>query len=232
YDSSAKKEYEEALLKAKFLTQSAESFSLIETILYDARFGYQLIDLHLNRLEKSCEYFSINLEAEKLKEELAVLGKKLKTAGGKFKIRTLTDFEGNFEIEKSPLDEPDLPAAIKISEQKTDPENPFLYHKTTRRKLYEEELKKFRKEGLFEVIFLNKYGELTEGSITNVFVLKNGILYTPPVKCGLLPGVLREYLLKNGQAREKVLRKEDIKNAKKLYIGNSVRGLLQAKLAC
>ena len=232
YDSNAKKEYEEALLKAKFLTQGAERFSLIETILYDARFGYQLIDLHLNRLEKSCEYFSINLDVKKLKEELAVLSKKLKTAGGKFKIRILTDFEGNFEIEKSPLDEPDLPAAIKISKQKTDPENPFLYHKTTRRKLYEEELKKSRKEGLFEVIFFNKHGELTEGSITNVFVLKNNILYTPPVKCGLLPGVFRQHLLKTGAAREKVLYRKDLNEAQKIYIANSVRGLFPAKLAC
>jgi len=232
YDSSAKKEYEEALLKAKFLTQGMERFSLVESILYDARFGCQLIDLHLNRLEKSCKYFSINLEAEKLKKELAALGKKLKPAGGKFKIRILTDFEGNFEIKESSLDEPALPAAIKISKQKTDPQNTFLYHKTTRRKLYEDELRKSRKEGFFEVIFFNKYGELTEGSITNVFVFKHNILYTPPVKCGLLPGVFREHLLKTGAAREKVLYRKDLKEAQQIYIANSVRGLLSAKLAC
>lgn len=231
YDSRAKKEYEEAMLKAKFLTQSLDRFSLIESILWEECFGYHLIDLHLNRLKKSCEYFSINARIGKLKEELGILEKKLKIAGNKFKIKILVDFEGSFKIEKSFLDEPDLPVIIKISKQKTDPQNIFLYHKTTKRKLYEEERRKVQKAGFFEVIFFNKCGELTEGSITNVFIAKGGILYTPPIKCGLLNGVLRQYLLKTEKAKEKILHLRDILAADEVYIGNSVRGLIKAEIS-
>ncbi|MCK9573134.1 MAG: aminodeoxychorismate synthase component I [Candidatus Omnitrophica bacterium] len=231
YDSSAKKEYEEALLKAKFLTQGFNSFSIIETMLWTAKKGYFLVDLHLSRLKKSCEYFSINLEAGLLEKKLNILAKQLKTKGDKFKIKILADFGGGFTLEYLPFDEPELPVKIRVSSQGVNPRDIFLYHKTTKRELYERERKKAQSLGFFEAIFLNKRGELTEGSISNIFVLKNGILYTPPVKCGLLPGILREHLLRNGRAKEKVLREKDIKKAQKLYIGNSVRGLLEAKLA-
>lgn len=232
YDSSAKKEYAEAMLKAKFLTSSSDDFSLIESMLWTVTAGYHLINLHLKRLKKSCEYFSINANLDKVKKELGILEKKLKVEGDKFKIKILTDFEGNFRLEKSSLGKQAPPARIKISRKIIDPRDVFLYHKTTKRALYEKERYKAQKAGFFEVIFFNKYGELTEGSITNIFVLKNSTLYTPPVKCGLLPGVLREHLLKNGKLKEKVLRKADIKKAQKIYIGNSVRGLIEAELTC
>jgi len=231
YDSSAKKEYEEAMLKAKFLTQGFNDFSLIETILWTEEGGYFLNDLHLNRLKKSCEYFSINLEMGFLKKELNLLAKQLKAKGDKFKIKILADFGGGFTLKYFSFDEQKLPVKIRVSSQRVNPRDIFLYHKTTKRELYEKERKKALSLGFFDAIFLNNRGELTEGSISNIFILKNGILYTPPVKCGLLPGILREHLLKNGQAKEKVLRKNDIKKAQKLYIGNSVRGLLAAKLA-
>jgi para-aminobenzoate synthetase/4-amino-4-deoxychorismate lyase len=232
YDSSAKKEYDEALLKAKFLTDSLNDFSLIESILWEPHPGYYLLNLHLKRLKQSCEYFSININSGQLKKELAVLAKTLKTKGNSFKIRILVNSDGKFLIEKSSFKGENLPVTVKISRQTTDPENILLYHKTTSRKLYEKERAKARREGFFEVIFLNRYGELTEGSITNLFVLKNNVLYTPPVKCGLLPGVLRQHLLKTGVAKEKVLYEKDLKAAQKIYIGNSVRGLLLAKLTC
>lgn len=231
YDSSAKKEYAEALLKAKFLTQGLDNFSLIESILWTARRGYYLIDLHLNRLKKSCEYFSVNADFDKLKKELGILEKKLKAENGKFKIKILTDFEGSFRLEKSSLDKQTLPVRIKISRKKIDPRDIFLYHKTTKRVLYEEERYKAQNAGFFEVIFFNKYGELTEGSITNVFVAKRGVIYTPPVTCGLLNGVLRQHLLKNANVREKTLYLRDVLAADKVYVGNSVRGLLKAEIS-
>ena len=230
YDSSAKKEYTEAMLKAKFLTQGLDGFSLIETILW-AEKGYFLNDLHLNRLKKSCEYFSIKLNFDKLKKELNILAKKLKAKGGRFKIRILANLEGNFMIENSPLGELGFPVKVKISRKKINPQDIFLYHKTTKRKFYEEEREKAKNAGCFEAIFFNKYGELTEGSISNVFVPKNGMLYTPPVKCGLLNGVLRQHLLRTDKAKEKTLYLRDILAADAIYIGNSVRGLMKAEIS-
>ena len=119
---------------------------------------------------------------------------------------------------------------VKFSIKKTNPDNPLLYHKTTHRDLYDKERIKAIKEGFFEVIFLNTKGEVTEGSITNIFIQKNKKLYTPALKCGLLPGVLRQHLLNEGKAREKVICLEDVLAADKVFVGNSVRGLVEAKL--
>jgi para-aminobenzoate synthetase / 4-amino-4-deoxychorismate lyase len=228
YDSSESDEYSEALLKAKFLTKSPFRFSLIETILWREKKGYYLLGLHLKRLADSCRYFSIPLDRRKLKSGLKNLEKEI--SAGECKVRILISQRGDITIEKEPLEKIAVPVKIKMSPRKVDPDNAFLYHKTTLRDLYDKEMARARRGGFFEVIFLNTKGEVTEGSITNVFILKDGKLYTPPVKCGLLPGVLREYLLKEGKAREKVIYRKDILDADKVYIGNSVRGLLKTRI--
>jgi len=232
YDSSAKKEYAEALLKAKFLISAGDKFSLIESMLWSEETGYYLLNLHLRRLKASCGYFSINPDFGMFKKELAALGRKLKASGERFKIRALFDSNGSFKIEKSFLPALKQPVKIRISRVAIDPRDNFLYHKTTRRALYDKEYCAAQTAGFFETIFFNKCGELTEGCISNVFILKKDTLYTPPVKCGLLPGVLRAHLLRKGRARERVLRRGDLNKAEKIYIGNSVRGLVEAKLAC
>jgi para-aminobenzoate synthetase / 4-amino-4-deoxychorismate lyase len=51
-------------------------------------------------------------------------------------------------------------------------------------------------------VFLNKRGELTEGSFTTVFAEIAGRLLTPALSCSLLPGTLRAEMLETGQAAE------------------------------
>jgi branched-subunit amino acid aminotransferase/4-amino-4-deoxychorismate lyase len=52
-----------------------------------------------------------------------------------------------------------------------------------------------RRAGFFEPIFQNDRQELTEGATTNLFWVRRGILYTPAVTCGLLPGIVRRHVL-------------------------------------
>ena len=107
---------------------------------------------------------------------------------------------------------------------------PLLRHKTTRRALYEDELAYARQErGADEVIFLNERAELCEGSRSNIFLRRDGVLLTPPLACGLLPGVLRASLIASGEAREAVLTRADLAQGE-LFMGNSVRGLVAARL--
>lgn len=227
-DSLAEREYEEALLKAKFLTEKFPQFSLIETMLWQKNKGYSFLDLHLERLKSSCDYFSIPLDFANLKKSLKITQRQM--ARGKWRVRILAGLSGQISIEKNPLEELEAPVRVQISSQKIDPRNIFLYHKTTQRYIYEKEIKQARQQGFFEVIFTNTNNQVTEGAITNVFVLKRGKLYTPALECGLLDGVLRKHLLKEGKAQEKIIYPEDILSADKFYIGNSVRGLLEARL--
>ena len=115
---------------------------------------------------------------------------------------------------------------VGIAATRFDSRDPLLRHKTTRRELYEEALAAAR--GADEVVFLNERDEVCEGARTNIFVERDGALLTPPVSCGLLPGVLRANLLARGRAREKILRLEDLRG--EFFIGNSLRGFLRAKL--
>ncbi len=228
YDSSSKEEYKEALLKAKFFTSNNRRIQLIETILLEEPAGYFLLDFHLNRLMKSANYFSIPLHIRALKEKLDCLLCKME---GKFKIRVIVNFDGNVKITRIPLGKVITLAKVKLSSRRVNPENCFLYHKTNRRTLYDQERKKAKQQGYFDVIFMNIHKELTEGAISNLFISKKKCLWTPHVKSGLLPGVLRKHLIKEGKAKEKLIKMEDLLAADEVYVGNSVRGLIKAKVA-
>ncbi|MGA9605344.1 MAG: aminotransferase class IV, partial [Methyloceanibacter sp.] len=120
-----------------------------------------------------------------------------------------------------------------ISDQRLDEKDPFFYHKTTRRQFYDREMERQKAlTGCDEVVFLNKKGELTEGTRANLFIEIDGRLFTPALTCGLLPGTLREELLDlpRAAASEAVLTPQDLLTADRIYLGNSVRGLVRAEL--
>jgi para-aminobenzoate synthetase/4-amino-4-deoxychorismate lyase len=112
-----------------------------------------------------------------------------------------------------------------LSSERTDSNDLFLRHKTTRRALYDRKFKHALSEGYDDAIFLNTDGAVTEGAIHSLFIVKNGQWITPPVADGLLPGVLRASLLKSRDIFERTLRLEELISADEVYLGNSVRGL-------
>jgi para-aminobenzoate synthetase/4-amino-4-deoxychorismate lyase len=226
YDSQKESEYREALLKASFFTKTNFSLKLIETILWSKDKGFWLLDLHLARLKKSAAYFSFPFCQDEIK---AGLKKKVKGKMKNIKISIFVDSKGKTDFFATKLEKIRQPVKIKINSQTIEPNNIFFYHKTTNRSFYDRERKKAQKEGFFETIFLNKFKEVTEGTITNIFLEKKKKLFTPPVSCGLLGGVLRKHLIKGKKAFEKTIYLRDLKEADKIYIGNSVRGLLEAE---
>ena len=120
-----------------------------------------------------------------------------------------------------------------ISDSRVDEKDPLFFHKTTRRQFYDREMERQKAlTGCDEVVFLNKKGELTEGTRTNLFIELDGRLFTPALTCGLLPGTLREELidLPRAAASEAVLTLADLARAERIYLGNSVRGLVKAEL--
>ena len=126
---------------------------------------------------------------------------------------------------------------VTLSPHRTRSDDPFLRHKTTNRHLYNNELTRARSEGFDEVIFLNERGELTEGAISNLFVEipgdpgGAGKLLTPPLASGVLPGILRRYLLEtNPNLEERPLTLADLEHPNTLWLGNSLRGLRKAIL--
>ncbi len=223
WDSEAEKEYEECRLKAKFLLEDPPSFKLIETMLFVPDKGFPLKERHLERLLRSAEYFNFSVKKERIE---ALLEKAAHILTSPAKVRLLLDEQGFLELEAYELKPIETPVKIGLMKRPVPKEERFLYHKTTHRPWYEEARKKAREEGLFEIVFLNEDDELTEGTITNLFIEKNGRLFTPRLTAGLLPGVLRETLLSSGKAKESRLTLADLETADRLYVGNAVRGLL------
>jgi para-aminobenzoate synthetase / 4-amino-4-deoxychorismate lyase len=76
-------------------------------------------------------------------------------------------------------------------------------------------------------LFVDPDGYLTEGSITALFVERDGKLLTPPASRGMLPSVLRRELIETGRAIEAELRPDDLGD--QFLLGNSVRGLFPAR---
>jgi para-aminobenzoate synthetase/4-amino-4-deoxychorismate lyase len=145
------------------------------------------------------------------------------------KVRLLLDSDGELKIASEPIRPSNAPARVRIASQHTDPSDPMLFHKTTHRPLYAQSLKTATEAGFDDVLFLNHRGELTEGAIHNIFIEKDGQLVTPPISCGLLPGVHRRHILAiQPNSAERVLFLEDLRQADAVYLSNAVRGLRRA----
>ncbi len=229
-DSKLEAEYAECLLKARFLTE--EPFALIETLRWTRADGYFLLPLHLDRLVRSARHFGFSCTREGVERALAEAA--VRFTAPRMRVRLLLDGEGKLAIEANELsDEEPQTMSFVLSERRVSSVEPLLYHKTTRRDFYESELSRLRALcGADEVVFQNERGELTEGSRTNLFIERQGGLFTPPVECGLLAGTLRRALLADSArpCREAVLTPADLDTADAIYLGNSVRGLVRAQL--
>ncbi len=234
-DSDAAEEYGECVLKTEFLTQRAsgwankiqlpDRFLLIETLLWDR--GYPLMELHLDRLVDSAQYFVFPCKRQDAKAALEALAKRF-SESTPHKVRLLLDDEGTFHMshEVLPAHNAERVGRVRMAAARTDPTDRWLYHKTTQRALYTLAYVQAVDAGFDDVLFLNQSGEVTEGAISNIFVEKDGRWLTPPVDCGLLAGVYRRHLLETrADVEERVLSLDDLRGADAIYLCNAVRGL-------
>jgi para-aminobenzoate synthetase/4-amino-4-deoxychorismate lyase len=228
FDSQGTKEYAECLLKMKFLTDPVKPFELIETMLYEPGSGVALLERHIARLKTSARYFSFAFDEAAVRRALqdAVEGR-----NERLRLRLLLSEQGQITVTATPLPAPAADALMRfvVSEERLDSADIFLFHKTTRRELYDTEWQHYADSmGADEVVYLNEKGELTEGSRTTIFLERDGHLLTPALASGLLPGTLRAELIAEGRAVEAVLTLEDLQSADAVFLGNSVRGLVRA----
>ncbi len=229
-DSQGAKEYAECLLKMKFLTDPVRKFELIETMLYDPPNGIWLLDQHIKRLATSAAYFGFALDRERV--TAAIEAATAQRADERLRVRLLLGEEGDVSVTVSPQPAPPPGAVMRyvISDTRLSSGDLFLYHKTTRRDLYDIEWKHYVDTlGADDVIYLNEVGELAEGSRTTIFLERDGKLLTPRLTSGLLPGTLRAEMLQTGQTVEAILTIDDLNQADTVYLGNSVRGLMLAE---
>ena len=216
-DSDGPDEYRECLLKAQIFKRA--STGVIETFRCTADGTIPRESGHIKRLESS---IGPNARAAiiKAKKNAKGLDAHLRIAAHGETITTTV----------KPYADLETPLTLCFSRYPLGEDVQDTKVKTTARDFYDGERARLNAAmDVDEVIFLNKDGEICEGSFTSIFIEKNETLLTPPLSCGLLPGVLRAELIEEGRATEAVLTAADIKTADAVYVGNSLRGLMPAQ---
>ncbi len=222
WDSQTANEYQECLTKTKVLKPGTRNFDLLETMLWSPSGGYLLLDYHMKRLSQSAAYFGFTVNIRKIPDELANVVAGL--SAGPHKLRLLISRSGAIHCTATPLESTyfrfgDLVLAVSP----VDSGDLFLYHKTTNRRVYEDAVRMCG--GSKDVLLFNEKGEITESTVANVAVEIDGVLYTPPVQCGLLPGTQRAWMLDHAQLHERVISIEDMQSSPNVYLLNSIRGM-------
>ena len=219
WDSASASEYEECQIKARVLLSKVQQFDLLETILWNETEGYFLLDHHLQRISDSAAYFKYPLDIPQIKEKL------VKTAANfqlpAYKVRLLVSKQEEIKIEAT--SQASYPKTVKlaIAKEPIDTNDPFIYHKTTNRQVYQRFKQAF--PHCDDVILWNEKGEVTETCIYNIVIEKAGRLITPRVESGLLSGTFRAFLLEQQKIEEATVTLEDLHQSDRIYVINSVR---------
>lgn len=195
---------------------------VIETLAWDGQ-QYVRMHKHMARLERTCAQLGYALDVKHVLAQLQQLH-----VGVALRVRVTVGNAGDVEVTNAPLAASAHQWRLAIASQRLQADDPWLQIKTTRRALYDQ-VRAALPAGLEEIIFCNERGEVCEGTISNVFFDAGQGLRTPPLLSGLLPGVLREEMLSTGACKEAILRQELLTSAK-LWVGNSLRGLIPAVL--
>lgn len=193
---------------------------LIETMLWDGDRVPRLAG-HMARLAASAVMLGWECDLD------AVLRAVVGPGGSAARLRLTLDGRGDVTVVVGGL--PPSPAVwrLGLAEERLASDDPWLRLKSTKRAVYDAARANLP-AGIDELVFLNERGEVCDGSITTLFFDAGDGLCTPPLGCGLLPGVLRSEMLAMGLCHEAVLRVQDLPRVR-LMVGNALRGLMRAE---
>jgi 4-amino-4-deoxychorismate lyase len=209
---------------------NSPEYELIETMRWEPGEGFVRMDQHLARLYASAATLGFRADPEQIGEALRdAVGERVP-----LRVRLTLAIDGQAKATTQPF-EP-VPHGtvwtVRVAKTRLDASDPLLRHKTSRRDVYDAAREEFPRDAADEVILLNQRGEVCEGTITTLFLdIGEPVLVTPALQCGLLAGVLRGSLLDQVTAREAIVTEADLRAARTLYVGNSLRGLIKARLA-
>lgn len=199
-------------------------FDLIETMGFEPATGISRLELHLIRMKESANALGFAFDRHEARNQLHAA---VFTAVKASKIRLMLSRSGAMVIEVSDVPSPCLEAMkVGVVRMETSPDDIRLAHKTSDREIYDAPRRAL--PALDEVIFIDAHGYLTEGSYTSIFVMRGGCYITPSLSRGLLPGILRQEMIDSGDAIEGDVMEKDLLEG--FFVGNSLRGLLKAKL--
>lgn len=220
WDSDPASEWVETLLKTKVLDSTSEEFGLFETFRWP---DTGKLDRHLARLARSAKAFEIGFDQAQARQVLASVPVH---EGEQYRLRLTVFLSGRLEVQTVPLKQEITNLTISLASEPVQASDPLLSHKTNRRRIYDRALRSATTD---EVLLWNERGEITEFCKGNFVLERDRKLYTPPLECGLLPGIEREVLLENNTLTESVVLLSDLPPDAKVFRINSLTGMIPAK---
>jgi para-aminobenzoate synthetase/4-amino-4-deoxychorismate lyase len=227
WGSDPASEYDEVVAKARILTARRPGFELLETMRFEPADGVRHLGRHVTRLLASADHFGFDVDERTVRETVE---KGVASAPDRpCRVRLSLSKDGTVRVVCTPLaPEPD-PVRVAIDHVPQDPRDVFLFHKTSLRSRYREASD--RHPDADEVLLVNDRGEVTESTIANLAVRIGDRWWTPPLDCGLLPGIGREVALEEGRLAERRLTVDEVRSVSELALVSDTRGWRRAVLS-
>jgi len=189
--------------------------------------GPVFLEQHINRLNSACKFFGLPTVTHD--QIMSFISKESTDVPYVLRI-TVTPKNLFTTVRKHPYLQMNKNMELSISTLRRNPKDLFVYRKSIQyyQNLYEKQ--KASKKGFDEVLFLNTKNELAEGSVSNIFWAQNDVLYTPSIGCGLLPGVIRNWVVSTAKKLQIPVIKghftiKNLESANHVFITNSLLGI-------
>jgi para-aminobenzoate synthetase/4-amino-4-deoxychorismate lyase len=219
-------EWSEWQHKRAFVERASQPFDLLETLALQAGV-FRHRDEHLARLQSAAAHFGVPWDAAAVSQCLQALA--ADHADGAWRVRLLLGATGTPRAEAFALLPTAEPVRLQLATRPlAQAHSEFVRYKTTRRAHYAAFAP--TTPGVFDTLLWNAAGEITESTFGNIAALIDGRWVTPPLSCGLLPGVGRAVALREGRVVEAVLHVADVPRVQGWAFINSLRGWLAATL--
>lgn len=224
--ANAQGEWSEWRHKRAFIQRASAPFSVLETLaLVDGSLRNGAA--HVQRMRAAAGHFGFPWNAVHLEQALAQVVRE--QPNGAWRVRLLLDARGGIQVQAFPLDASPARVRLQLAERAMEQaDGEFVRFKTTRRAHYD--AFNPRDPEVFDTVLWNSRGQVTECTRGNVAFLLDGRWVTPPLECGLLPGVGRAQALRDGRVHEAVVMCEDLERVQAAAFLNSLRGWIDADL--
>ena len=194
-----------------------------------------LLEQHLNRMQGSADFLKLGscaergLTKEKIAEYLSTQEMSVKMHGV---LKIVMSAENTFfQMRENPyMDEIYSRGFMTdLSKVRRNETSPLVYHKTLNYGDCILEKRAAAAAGINEKIFINTKGQISEGTVCNVFFVRKNMIYTPQLSCGLLPGILREYIMERFQVTETIIYPDELMYYEECFVTNSLMGVMPVR---
>lgn len=219
-------EWQEWKNKQQFLERASMPFDLLETLALENGQLRHAAE-HLQRLTGAAAHFGYPVKLAEVESCLQQLAQA--HPQGAWRVRLLLNAQGQARAEAFALEASPASVRLQLAERALpEAHGEFVRFKTTRRAHYDAFTP--TQPGVFDTVLWNAEGEITECTRGNVAMLLDGRWVTPPLACGLLPGVGRALALRDGRVSEAVVRVQDLPRVRGWAFVNSLRGWIAAQM--